>query len=108
MKKNYIRFPSSGAYAEWTIKTKGRGVTMRFTLPDGLNEEGQKGSLDVYKNNNKVKTVELSSHNMWQYFPWGYQHDYLPGPPCFAFDETHFLLDSNLEIEYKISIQSSG
>ena len=35
---------------------------MRFTLPDTSDGMGQKGSLDVYVNNNKVKTIYI-----WKY-----------------------------------------
>ena len=107
-KQAYVNLPNSGAYAEWTMKSSGRGVTMRFTLPDTGDGMGQKGSLDVYVNNNKVKTVELTSYYMWQYFPGGNPSDTPGGAPCFAFDETHFLLDNKLNVGDKIKIQSSG
>ena len=107
-KQCYVTLPNSGAYAEWTMKSTGRGVTMRFTLPDTSDGMGQNGSLDVYVNNNKVKTVNLTSYYMWQYFPGGNPSDTPGGAPCFAFDETHFLLDSKLNVGDKIKIQSSG
>ena len=53
--QNYIKLPNSGAYAEWTMETTGRGVTMRFTLPYTDDGMGQKGSLDAYINNQKLK-----------------------------------------------------
>ena len=107
-KQSYVKLPNSGAYAEWTMRTSGRGVTMRFTLPDTGDGMGQRGSLDVYVNSNKVKTVDLTSYYMWQYFPSGNPSDYPGGAPCFAFDETHFLLDSRLNSGDRIKIQSSG
>ena len=107
-KQSYVKLPNSGAFAEWTMKTTGRGVTMRFTLPDTGDGRGQNGSLDVYVNNSKVKTVDLTSYYMWQYFPGGNPSDSPGGAPCFAFDETHFLLDSKLNVGDKIKIQSSG
>ena len=61
-KQSYVKLPNSRAYAEWTMKFTGRGVTMRFTLPDTGDGRGQNGSLDVYVNNNKVKTVNLTSY----------------------------------------------
>ena len=81
---------------------------MRFTLPDTSDGMGQKGSLDVYVNNNKVKTIDLTSYYMWQYFPSGNPQDTPGGAPCFAFDEVHFLLDSAVNSGDKIKIQSSG
>ena len=80
---------------------------MRFTLPDTIDGMGQSGSLEVYVNNSFKTTVNLTSYYMWQYFPYGLQ-DEIPGPPCFAFDEIHFLLEPTLEIGNKIRIQSTG
>ena len=107
-KQCYITLPNAGAYAEWTMRTTGNGVTMRFTLPDSEDGMGQTGSLDVYVNNTKVKTVDLTSYYMWQYFPTGNPKDTPDIIPCFVFDETHFLLDTSLKIGDKIKIQSSG
>ena len=107
-KQTYVTLPSSGAYLEWTMKTTGRGITMRFTLPDSSDGMGLSGSLDVYVNDNKVKTVNLTSYYMWQYFPSGNPQDSPGGAPCFAFDEVHFLLDSNLNSGDRIKIQSTG
>ena len=107
-KQTYVKLPSSGAYLEWTMRTTGRGVTMRFTLPDSSDGMGLSGSLDVYVNDNKVKTVDLTSYYMWQYFPSGNPQDSPGGAPCFAFDEVHFLLDSNVNSGDRIKIQSTG
>lgn len=71
-KQSYIELPSNGSYAEWTMKTSANGVTLRFTLPDTSNGMGQDGSLDVYINDKKVQTVDLTSYYMWQYFSGGH------------------------------------
>ena len=107
-KQSYIKLPESGSYAEWIMHTAGNGVTMRFTMPDTEDGKGQNGSLDVYVNGIKVKTVYLTSYYMWQYFPSGNPSDVPGGVPNFAFDEVHFILDSSLTIGNKIRIQSSG
>ena len=107
-KQTYVKLPNSGAYLEWTMRTSGRGVTMRFTLPDSSDGMGLNGSLDVYVNNNKVKTVDLTSYYMWQYFPSGNPQDSPGGAPCFAFDEVHFLLDNRVNSGDRIKIQSTG
>ena len=77
--------------------------------PDTSDGMGQKGSLDVYVNGNKVKTVDLNSYWMWQYFASGNPSDAPDGGVgCFAFDEVHFLLDEPLKEGDRIKIQSSG
>ena len=106
--QSYIKLPQEGSYAEWIMETSGNGITMRFTLPDTGDGMGQNGSLDVYVNGSKVKTVGLTSYYMWQYFPGGNPSDVPGGAANFAFDEVHFLLDTPLEIGDQIKIQSSG
>lgn len=106
--QSYVELPGNGSSAEWTMKTTGRGVTMRFTMPDSNNGMGQKGSLDVYVNDEKVKTVALNSYWMWQYFSSGNPSDTPGGIGCFAFDEVHFLLNKSLKEGDRIKIQSSG
>ena len=107
--QSYVTLPSSGSYAEWRVTTGGDGVTMRFTLPDTSDGMGQNGSLDVYVNGTKVKTVNLTSYYMWQYFSSGHPADSNDGgKPCFAFDETHFRLNTPLKAGDTIRIQSSG
>lgn len=107
--QSYVTLPSSGSYAEWRVTTGGDGVTMRFTLPDTSDGMGQNGSLDVYVNGTKVKTVNLTSYYMWQYFSSGHPADSNDGgKPCFAFDETHFRLNTPLKAGDTIRIQSTG
>lgn len=106
--QSYVTLPSNGSYAEWTMHTTGDGVTMRFTMPDS-GSTGLQGSVDVYVNGSKVKTVDLTSYFMWQYFSSGHPSDTDDGgAPCFAFDEVHFMLDKPLQVGDKIRIQSSG
>lgn len=106
--QSYVVLPSSGSYAEWRVNSSGNGVVMRFTLPDTPNGMGQKGSLDVYVNGSKVKTVDLTSYYMWQYLNGGASDTPGGGTACFAFDEAHFRLDRSLVPGDTIRIQSSG
>lgn len=106
--QSYVNLPSDGAYAEWTVETSGNGVTMRFTLPDTEDGMGQDGSLDVYVNGSKIKTIDLTSYYMWQYMDGSPNDAPGKGTACFAFDEVHFLLEEMLEPGDKIRIQSSG
>ncbi|MCR5255850.1 MAG: hypothetical protein K6D96_07930 [Acetatifactor sp.] len=107
--QSYVRLPGNGAYAQWTMSTTGAGVTLRFTLPDSADGYGLNSSVDVYVNGNKVRTVDLTSYYMWQYFAQGNPSDTNDGgAPCFAFDEVHFLLNTSLKAGDTIKIQSKG
>ena len=118
-RQSYVELSEAGAFVEWTIKTQrdaqgrevvcgGRGVTMRFTMPDSADGMGLTGSVDVYVNGTKVKTLNLTSYYMWQYFPSGHPSDTPGGVACFAFDETHFLLDAPLQAGDVIRVQGNG
>ena len=108
-RQSYVDLPSNGSYAEWTMKGDANGVTLRFTMPDSPDGMGLNGSLDVYVNDKKVQTVNLTSYYMYQYFAGGNPTDKSDGgTACFAFDETHFLLNKALRAGDRIRIQSSG
>ncbi len=109
--QKYIALPSSGSYLQWTVRQGegGAGVTMRFTMPDSADGMGQSGSLDVYVNNVKVKTVALSSYYNWQYFSGDMPAD-APGGgrPLFRFDEVHWKLDTPLQPGDTVRIQKGN
>lgn len=108
-RQSYVDLPTNGAYAEWTMRGDANGVTLRFTMPDSPDGMGLNGSLDVYVNDKKVQTVNLTSYYMYQYFAGGNPADKNDGgTACFAFDETHFLLNKALRAGDRIRIQSSG
>lgn len=109
----YIALPSSGSYAEWTIRNDegGAGVTMRFTMPDSSDGMGLDGSLDVYVNGTKAQTVPLTSYYNYQYFAVGGGHPSdAPGGgnPLFRFDETHWKLATPLQAGDVIRIEKSN
>lgn len=115
--QSYINLPKKGDYAEWQVSTTGAGVTMRFTMPDSSDGMGKDGSLDIYVNGKKMKTVNLTSYYMWQYFqqpssdnPTGSPKDepVSGATASFAFDEIHFKLANPLKKGDRIRVQSSG
>lgn len=106
--QSYISLPEDGAYAEWTADTGGKGVVMRYTMPDVASGLGQEGAIDIYVNDKKVKTVDLTSYYMWQYMDGNPNDVPGKGTACFAFDEVHFVLDQSLEPGDRIRIQSFG
>ncbi|MWV42833.1 carbohydrate-binding protein [Paenibacillus sp. HJL G12] len=109
--QRYIALPSNGSYLQWTVKQGqgGAGVTMRFTMPDSSDGMGLKGSLDVYVNGNKAKTISLSSYYNWQYFSGDMPAD-APGGgrPLFRFDEVHWKMDTPLQPGDTIRIQKNN
>ncbi|EFU41267.1 APHP domain protein [Paenibacillus vortex V453] len=109
--QSYVALPSNGSSLEWTVRQGegGAGVTMRYTMPDSSNGMGLNGSLDVYVNGAKKKTIPLSSYYSWQYFSSDHPED-APGGgrPLFRFDEVHWKMDTPLQPGDKIRIQKSN
>ncbi|WP_337031486.1 discoidin domain-containing protein [Paenibacillus illinoisensis] len=109
--QKYIALPTNGSYAQWTVRPGegGAGVTMRFTMPDSADGMGLDGSLDVYVNGSKVKTVPLTSYYNWQYFSSDHPGDTpSAGRPLFRFDEVHWKLDTPLKAGDTIRIQKTN
>ncbi|EGG31070.1 discoidin domain-containing protein [Paenibacillus sp. HGF5] len=109
--QRYVALPSSGSNLEWTVREGegGAGITMRYTMPDSSDGMGLNGSLDVYVNGSKKKTVPLTSYYSWQYFSSDHPAD-APGGgrPLFRFDEVHWKLETPLQPGDKIRIQKSN
>ena len=89
-RQSYVSLPSNGSALEWTLKTKAKGVTVRFTMPDSPNGKGLDGTLDVYVDGEYNQTINVSSRYSYQYFTIGGPSDKPNGGvPAFAFDEVH-------------------
>ncbi len=97
--QKYVSLTANGSYVEWTVGQTVQGVNLRFTLPDNAAGTGQSGTLGLYVNGTKVRTIELSSYWAYQYFQDnpGIESDPVqtPGSKTFMrFDEVHFRLPS--------------
>lgn len=97
----YVKLPQGGAVA-WTMRSKGDGVTVRYTIAD-KNQGGtgkangyasSEGQLKIYVNGMLDRTVDLTSYYMYQYFSKGSGSPSQSGgtAPCFCFDEKHVRL----------------
>ncbi|WP_438492695.1 discoidin domain-containing protein [Paenibacillus sp. IHBB 3054] len=109
--QSYVALPSNGSYAQWTVRPGegGAGVTMRFTMPDSADGMGLNGSLDVYVNGVKAKTIPLTSYYSWQYFSGDMPGDApSAGRPLFRFDEVHWKMDTALQPGDTIRIQKNN
>lgn len=92
-----------GHYVEWTADAPGRGLTIRFSLPDSSEGTGTSGSLLLTIDGKEIRTITLDSRWAWQYTPKAYSQDKYPdnnpGDSKFArmrFDEMAILLDEDI------------
>lgn len=92
-----------GQYVEWITDAPGRGLTIRFSLPDSPEGNGVSGNLLLSVDGKEISTITLDSRWAWQYTPIAYSQDKYPdNTPAdskFArmrFDEVAFLLDRDI------------
>jgi hypothetical protein len=95
--QQYVGLPDNNAALSWTLQHAGNGITIRFTMPDGMNGEGENGSIDLYVDNQYVKTIDITSYWAWQYFPTSDPDNAPAIRPRMKFDEIHFLLSNDLQ-----------
>lgn len=89
----YVGLGAVGSSVEWDLRGSGRGVTMRFTLPDNAAGTGVVGSLEVSVNGVPVATVNLGSYWAWTYFVTSDPQNAPGGTrPRMRFDEIHWKL----------------
>ncbi len=96
-----IQLVRKGDYIEWDVECAGRGLTVRFSLPDCAEGTGTRGNVSVYVGDEHLTDVELDSYWAWQYvLKQGNKYpDNTPDKtkfPRMRFDETHLLLPSRV------------
>ena len=92
-----------GDYVEWVTDVPGKGLTLRFSIPDSPDGKGQKGKLQLSVDGIDVRSIELDSRWAWQYTRIAYSQekypDNIPGDSKFArmrFDEVYLLLEEDI------------
>ena len=90
------------SYVEWINNVAADGLTIRFSLPDGENGFGTKGTLALYVKNIFVQNINLDSYWAWQWFRKNDSNKYpdnIPAETSFPrmrFDDMHIKLDEKI------------
>lgn len=101
--KKCISLTEKDSFVQWAVEQEGRGLTLRFSIPDSENGRGLNGKLGLYINGKKVQDIELTSFFAWQYFDKSKGSDRHPvntpftGNPRMRFDEERLLLPFNVK-----------
>lgn len=94
----------AGEYVSWRVDSPGRGVTLRFSVPDSSDGKGLKSRLKLSVSDGRVPLeIELDSFWAWQYTVIAHSDqkypDNTPSDDKFArmrFDEVSVLLDKDI------------
>ncbi len=103
--------PSQGSSVKWSLSEAGRGLVVRFSIPDG-----QRGSLALYVDGTFVQDIALDSRQAWQYFsanPGDGTKDptNTPSPGMTArmrFDEVRVVLPSSVAAGTEVRLQKTS
>lgn len=102
--KKYIELAAQNSFIKWQVLNASGGMTLRFTMPDSNDGTGLTGSLDVFVNESKVGSIDLTSFYAWQYFDKSEGSDRHPvntpstGNPRMRFDEERFKFPVELQV----------
>ncbi|MVT40406.1 T9SS type A sorting domain-containing protein [Chitinophaga oryziterrae] len=106
--QKYVSLAANNASIEWTATQSAQGVNLRFTMPDDNTGAGLTGSLGLYVNGTKVKTIALSSYWAYQYFPQADPVQTPGGKTFMRFDEVHFKLDNPINAGATVAIKKDN
>lgn len=110
-----LRLLSPGDYVSWVIDSPGRGVTLRFSLPDSEDGKGLKGELSLRCSDGRAPvTIPLDSYWAWQYTVIAHANekypDNLPSDskfPRMRFDEVTLLLDEDIPAGATLTLEKT-
>ena len=93
----------AGDYVAWTVDRPGRGLTLRFCIPDGADGKGTKAVLALEVDGHHVTDIALDSYWAWQYTAIENIPEKYPDNEATAdkfarmrFDEVYVLLDEDI------------
>ncbi|RZJ76142.1 MAG: carbohydrate-binding protein, partial [Flavobacterium sp.] len=107
-----VLLKNKGENVEWTVKTIGSGLNIRFSMPDSPDGKGNNSSLGIYINGKKVQDLAITSKWAWQYFTTQNipkkdpSNDPKTGFPRMYFDEVRTILDKKVNPGDKVRLQN--
>lgn len=101
-------------FVEWDVDAPGRGLTLRFSLPDSPEGKGTQGAFLLSVDGAELCRIEVDSKWAWQYTPVAYSPekypDNMPGEGKFArmrFDEVNVLLEREIPAGAKMRLSKA-
>lgn len=110
-----LQLETPGDHVSWVVDRPGRGLTLRFSIPDSEDGKGRKGELTVKCSDGRDPvTIPLDSYWAWQYTVIAHANekypDNTPSPDKFArmrFDEATLLLDKDIPAGATITLEKT-
>lgn len=107
--RSYVELPQQEDGVSWLLHSSGRGLVLRFTMPDTPSGLGVNSALDIFVNGGYVMTWKLSSFHNWLYMSseGGFHpvNDPSAGRAILKFDEERILLPITLKKGDRLSLK---
>jgi alpha-1,3-glucanase-like protein/F5/8 type C domain-containing protein len=103
-----VKLDGQGKYVEFTLTAAANAIDVRASLPDSGTGTGTSGTLSVYVNGSKAKTLPLTSKYGWYYGSYPFTNDPGAGTAHHFYDETRALLGTTAPAGAKVRVQVDG
>ena len=100
-----VQLNAVGQFVEFTMPIQANSIVVRYSLPDTPDGKGRDAPIDLYVNNNKLKTLTMTSKYSWYY--GGYPFNNNPGEqnPHHFYDEVRTMFDKAYPKGTKVKLQ---
>ncbi len=87
--RRFVNLSATGQYVQWTSAKAANALTLRYNMPDAGAGGGINGTLSLYVNGTKVKTLNLTSRFAWTYGAFPFNDNPGNGSGHHFYDEVH-------------------
>ena len=88
--RKFVALNATGNYVEWVATKAANSLVVRYNLPDAANGGGTTGTLSLYINGVKAKSLDLTSRFAWVYGDYPYNDNPANTKGHHFYDESHF------------------
>lgn len=88
--RKFVNLNATGQYVQWTTTKAANAITLRYNMPDSGAGGGTNGTLSLYVDGTKVRSLNLTSHFAWVYGGYPFNDNPGNGNGHHFYDESHF------------------
>jgi hypothetical protein len=100
-----VQLNAVGQYVEFTMPIQANSIVVRYSIPDSPDGKGRDAPIDLYVNNNKLKTLILTSRYSWFYGSYPFTNNPSQPNPHHFYDELRTMFDKTYPQGTKVKLQ---
>lgn len=103
--RRFVNLTAQGHYVQWTAQKAANALVVRYNMPEAPNGGGTTGTLSVYVNGTKVKTLNLTSRYAYTYGGWPFDNDNPSGGTGHHFFDESRVTGLNIPVGATVKLQ---